>query len=316
MASLEEVAFLSQPVLKGIDWNALAAKGVNEHGVARNTVYASDYYYDYMRPAGIKAGKVRDTLNLDITAEQAYEQFKSLYDAVKAVKNLAYEAAASRISFLDDDNAMKMGTETLRSAVAICWFTALYSAELHRTGALVLSGKMTEEEIVRHASLTTAMFECISLLDGWNLLAPIKKNAPATAGVSFTSGVGALPVVAVALIVIGAVIAIAIIAFMVIGIMDVSQKNQMMKDECEKARESGDLDMYQSCLDALRSPSENIATTVFRDAVESFAPWIVGGGLVLIVITFWPFFARQLGGGHHDDDFIIVRGGGHGRRHH
>lgn len=298
MASLEDLAFVARPVLKGIDWDALAKKGVNEHGVARNSVYASDYYYDYIRPAGLAAAKIRDTLDLDITAEQAYRDFGDLYSSVKDVKNIAYEAAAQRVSFLSDDSAMKMTSETLRGAIASCWFTALYSAELHRTGALILSGKMTEEEVVRHASLTTAMFECIILLNMWGLLGPIKKKG--------TSGLGAGPLVVVGVVIV-AVIAIAIIAFMVIGIVDVSQKNRMMKDECEKARASGDLDMYQSCLDALKAPSNNIATAAFDKIVDSFTPWIVGAGVLLIFVTFWPFFSRQLSGGH-DEEYILVRG--------
>ena len=299
MASIEDLAFVARPVLKGIDWDALAKKGVNQHGVARNSVYASDYYYDYIRPAGLAAGKIRDTLDLDITAEQAYQDFGNLYDAVKNVKNIAYEAAVSRISFLSDDSAMKMTDQTLRGAVASCWFTALYSAELHRTGALILSGKMTEEEVVRHASLTTAMFECIILLNMWGLLNPIKKKG--------TSGVGAAPLV-VAGVVIVAVIAIAIIAFMVIGIVDVSQKNRLMKEECEKARASGNLDMYQSCLDALKEPNRNIATALYDKVVDSFAPWVVGAGVLLVFVTFWPFFSRQLSGGHRDEEYVLVRG--------
>lgn len=304
MASLEDVAFLANPVLKGIDWDALAQKGVNQYGVARNSVYATDYYYDYMRPAGLKAGKIRDTLNLDITADEAYARFKSSYDAVKSVKNLAYDAAAARVSFLRDDEALRMDRETLRAAVAICWFTALYSAELHRTGALQLSGQFTEEEIVRNASVTTAMFECITLLDAWGLLGPLKKNA--------TAGVGALPVIAVVGIVIAAVLAIAILAYMVLGIMDVSQKNALLKKECEAAREGGDVKMYERCLEAT-APGENIATMMFKHAVES--PWLVGGVVVLILIAGWPFFSRQLSGGH-EEEFIVVRGGKHGRHRH
>lgn len=301
MASLEDVAFLARPVLKGIDWDALAAQGPNEHGIKRNTVFASDYYYQYMRPAGIKAGNVRDTLNLDVSADEAFSHFSSLYDAVKSVTNLAYEAAMQRIPFLSDASSMKMSVSTLRSAVAICWFTALYSAELHRTGALVLSGQMTEEEVVRHASLTTAMFECITLLDGWGVLDPIKKGAPASrptvsppTTMPPAPPLSAAPIAAGVVVAIAAVIAIAVVAFMVLSILDVSQKNAMMKKECERARESGDLEMYKTCLEAIKIPNESIATTVFRDAIKSFAPWIVGAGVLLVGVTFAPFFVRQV----------------------
>lgn len=286
MASLEDVASIARPVLKGIDWNALAAKGVNQHGVSRGSIYASDYYYDYMRPAGLRAGTVRDTLDLDVTAEEAYSHFRSFYDSVKNVSNFAYQAAVAQVPLLGDDEAMRVGVETLRAGVAICWFTALYSAELHRTGALQLSGKMSDEDIVRHAVLTTAMFECITLLDGWGILKPIKKGV--------RGGVSAVPVVAGVIIAIVAVIAIAIIAFMVLSIMDVSEKNAIMKNECEEARASGDLEVYQACLEALKSPNETIATQLYKDTIKEFAPYIMAivGGIVLIGLS--PFIVSRL----------------------
>ena len=293
MANLEEVASIARPVLKGINWDALAAKGVNEHGVARNSVFALDYYYDYMRPAGLKAGKVRDTLDLDVSAEEAYSHFKDAYTSVKSVSNLAYEAAVQQIPMLSDAASMKMGLETFRSAVAICWFSALYGAELHRTGAMVLSGKFTEEEIVRHASLITGMFECISLLNDWGLLASLKKGAPkGTAGLGLRPvALGIAPVVVVA---IAAVVAIAVVAFMVLSIMDVSEKNSLIKEECESARASGDADLYEKCLNALRSPNETIGTQLYKDTVHEFAPYIAAivGGVILISIA--PFVVGRL----------------------
>lgn len=282
MASLEDVAYLASPVLKGIDWDALAAKGNNQHGISHASVYSGTYYYDYMRPAGLKAGKVRDTLAIDgITADEAYARFQDLHSAVKRVKNIAFEAAVKNVPFLGDESAMQMGVETLRAAVAICWFTALYSSELHRTGAFQLSGRMSEEEIVKHASLTTVMFECISLLDEWGILKPIKKNS-------------ALSAVPVALVVVVAVIAIAIVAFMVISIMDVSQKNSIMQKECEQARASGDVDVYEACLEALRTPNETLATQIYRDTIKEFAPYIAAVGAGVLIIGLSPFIVSRL----------------------
>lgn len=293
MANLEEVASIARPVLKGIDWDALAAKGPNEHGVARNSVFALDYYYDYMRPAGLKAGKVRDTLDLDVTAEEAYAHFKDSYTAVKSVSNLAYEAAVQQIPVLSEGSSMKMGLETFRSAVAICWFSALYGAELHRTGAMVLSGRFSEEEIVRHASLITGMFESISLLNDWGLLDAIKKGKPrGTSGVGLMPvAIGAAPLVVVA---IAAVIAIAVVAFMILSIMDVSEKNALIKNECESARASGNSDLYEKCLNALKSPNETIGTQLYKDTIQEFAPYIAAivGGVLLITIA--PFVVSRL----------------------
>lgn len=283
MASLEDVAILGGPVLKGINWDALAAKGNNQHGISHASVYAGTYYYDYMRPAGIKAGKVRDTLDIDgITADEAYARFQDLYSAVKRVKNIAFEAAVQNVPFLGEESAMKMGVETLRAAVAICWFTALYSAELHRTGALQISGKMSEEEIVKHASQTTVMFECITLLDEWGILKPIKKK----------SELSAAPLAAIVVVV--AVIAIAIVAFMVISIMDVSQKNSIMQKECEEARASGDVEVYEACLDALRTPNETLATQIYRDTIKEFAPYIAAIGAGVLLIGLSPFIVSRL----------------------
>lgn len=286
MASVDDLASVARPVLRGIDWNALAAKGPDKYGIPSESVFSPEqgYYYDYIRPAGVRAGKVRDTLNLDVTADEAYVHFRDIYTSVKSVSNVAYEAAKNQIPFLSDETAMKVSVETFRSGIAICWFTALYGAELHRTGAMQLSGRFSEEEIVRHAALVTAMFECITLLDELEVLKPIKKSG--------ASGVGAVPLVAVVIVV--AVIAIVVIAFAVVSIMEVSQKNAAMKKECEEARVSGDLEVYQTCLDALSAPHETIATQLYKDTIREFAPYIaaITGGVILIAIS--PFVVSRL----------------------
>lgn len=288
MASIEDVAKLAKPALGGIDWAQLAKKPPDAAGNPGDSIWNQKqyYYFDYIRPAGLRAMQVVDTLDIDIDSNQAFKHFENLYSDVKTVNNIAWEAALEGLEVLGRENEMRVTRETLRAAVAICWYTALFGAELHRTAAMQAAWReFSDEDIVRHAVFTTAMFECITALDSWGVLKPIKKGG--------TAGLGVGPVAAV-LIGIGLVIAIAVIAFMVIAIMDVSSKNRALKSECESARKAGDSQMYDRCINALSSPQNSIATEIFKKAADTATPWIVGGGLLVISVAFLPTIVRKV----------------------
>lgn len=289
MASLLDVAKLAKPALRGIDWTELSKRPPDKDGTSGDSVWHLQqlYYYDYIRPAGLKAMKVVDSLNIDIDANQAFSHFENIYSSVKTVKNIAWEAALEGLSIVGPSNEMTVTVETLRSSIAICWYTALFGAELHRTAAMQQAWRQfSDEDIVGHAARVTAMFECITVLDSWGFLKPLKKGAG-------TSGMGLAPLAAI-IIGIGLVIAIAVVAFMVLAIIEVSTKNRELKKECTEAREAGDTEMYQRCLNALQSPQNSIATELFKKAAETATPWIAGGVAVALVVAFLPTIVRKV----------------------
>lgn len=318
MASLEDVAKLASPFIAGINWDKLAKKGAN-------TIWKEDYIYDDLLPAYDRAKRVIDSLDINVTGDEAFGYFKDFKNSVDTVKDIAWETALKGMPLLNVLTEMKTTKEVLRANIAIAWYTALYGGTLHTQGllqkraasdstrlsALVSSGKLSAEKaakmiedaeagVVRHAVLTTATFQIIALLDEWHLLDGIKKGA--TSGVALQRRqLGLGPVAVIGIIALSAA-AVAVLCFLVISIADISSKNRAVAEECAAAREAGDEQAYQDCLKALKSVPASIAdvaTQTLGDVLKSAVPWIVGGSLLVLGVAFLPAIVGKVREAHH-----------------
>lgn len=292
---LEELAPYVGKILPGIDWNALAAKNAN-------TVYKVDYFYDYMLPAFEKADVVRETLQLtpakDLPQDQAVSAWKMALKTMDKISGNTKSAASQGRSFVDLANAFRMPVEAYRILIGACWYTALYGATLHRTGAIHWAGVqwakdgMSEQEvearIVQHAVLVTTMFQGLAKLDEAGVLGPIKRP-----------GLGAvqIPLVIAGVVVIVVVAAIFTLGWLIIAMKSVSDRNRETEKNCAHARATGDPNSAALCKAALDDPSSGPGTSPFGAVSEALTTivWVGAvamGGYALFML--WPAISQQL----------------------
>lgn len=261
-----------------VDWNALAAR-------RQDSVMSTAYMDQYMLPAFTRCRAVVESLDLDKTS--ATETLAKYYEVREKLGDTAdgmLKRVGNTVEALTPVGTTFLMVNTFRAFIWYMWATALTSANMHITAQIHKSG-ISDADIAYHASLTTMMFNVISRLDDFGILAPIKKRS--------TSGLGAVPVAAVVL---GAV-AIVAFAWGIVAIFEISQRNEVVKAACVEATKSGDPVSIANCQKIFSNPEGNVADIVPKTlgkVVENVAiAAMIGAGLYL-AIQFGPGIATKM----------------------
>lgn len=280
--------WLAKRGVTSIDWESLAAQRKNS---VRNTAYM----YEYILPAFERASAVIDTLDLPRRPpDEVLEAYSVLTSDVASVGDKALEVVKLNVQItkamlFPSDNALF----AVRAQLGIyglwvyhLWSAALTGAHAHLSAQIHKSG-IDDADIAYHASLVTMCLNLITQLDRWQLLLPLKKKS--------TSGLGAIQLGAGAII-IGAVLAVAIV-WGLVAIFQLSLRQKIVAQVCEKAIASGDPAETKRCDDLLNNPEANLASQVPEAAgkvLEKVAIAAMLGAGIYVLVLFGPGIASQL----------------------
>jgi hypothetical protein len=268
-----------------IDWTALAAKG-------QDSVFSTEYMDQYMLPAFNRCAQVMDTLDLKhgTTAEAMANYFKirdSLSDTADTMLQVVGTATTTTIQLVANPTGapIQLMAESFQNILWYMWAMALTGANMHITAQIQKSG-VPDADIAYHASLVTMMFNVITRLDDFGMLKPFKKSG--------TSGLGAVPLIAI--IVLGAVAIIAL-AWAVVAIFEISQRNEVVKAACVQATNSGDPQAIINCQKLFSTPEGDIAGQLpksISDVVQKIAIFAMVGAGIYLAVQFGPGIATKL----------------------
>lgn len=284
---VEATDWLSKHGVGTVDWNALASR-------RQDSVRSTAYMDQYLLPAFQRAAATIDTLALlRQPPDEVLNAYAILSSEVSSVESKAFEILKANFTFTKTmlfpfegaALALKAQLGIYNMFIYHLWSAALVGANAHITGRIHLAG-LPDAEIAYHASLTTMCLNLIAWLDSLKLLAPLKKGA--------TSGLGAVPVAA--LVVLGAV-AIGAIVWGLIAIYQMSLRQKIVEQVCEKAIESGDAADMKRCDDLVNNPEANLAAQIPKiggEVLEKVAiTAMVGAGLYMLVL-FGPGIATKV----------------------
>lgn len=261
-----------------IDWAALAAKGQDS---VRNPAYMDQY----LLPAFQRCSRVIDTLDIQRgTSTEVLMNYFDIKDKLSDTADDILQVVGTTVQALTPVLAPTLVWSAYNNMVWYMWAMALTSANMHVTAQIHKSG-IPDADIAYHASLTTMMFNVLSRMDDFGLLKPMKKGS--------TSGLGAVPVVAIAL----GVVAIVALAWAIVAIFEISQRNEVVKAACVKATESGDPAAIQSCQALFSNPEGSIAGDVPRSIgklVEKVSIAAMIGAGIYALVYFGPGIATKV----------------------
>lgn len=254
LSILDRIAAKIEPELGGIDWVALEKRFniPREEIVYHTGVEVSDSgfaaYQEYIKAAHDKCWAAVSTLtmtwdvkddpstveNEQVLAVKAWDQLER---EVIDLKDVVLEALESQVAFLSQEDALLMDKERLRAVVSQIYTVALYGAVSHKN-LLMQMANVAPEDIVDNANDITRSFNALTKLVDTGVLNSLKKEQSAT------QGLGALPVVVVAILLVAGV---AIIVWCILAIVKQIEVNKAIKLMCAEAARTGSKEDKERC---------------------------------------------------------------------
>ncbi len=262
-----------------IDWAALAAKN-------QDSVSNPAYMDQYMLPAFERCSRMMDTLDIQrATPDEVISTYFDLKGKLGDTAGGLLEKGVTVVTIIDPMFQPMLIWSAYNNIVYYMWSMALTSANMHVTAQIHKSG-IPDADIAYHASLTTMMFNVLSRMSDFGVLKPLKKST--------TSGLGAVPVVA--LIAIG-IVAVMSIAWAIVAIFEISQRNEVVKAACVKATESGDPVAIENCQKLFSTPEGSIAGQIpksINEVVQKIAIAAMLGAGIYALVIFGPGIATKV----------------------
>ena len=262
-----------------IDWAALAAKN-------QDSVSNPAYMDQYILPAFERCSRVMSTL--DIQRATPAEAISTYFDVKSKLGDTAgnlLEKGVTVVTIISPMFQPALMWSAYNNIVYYMWAMALSSANMHLTAQIHKSG-ISDEDIAYHASLTTMMFNVISRMNDFGALKPLKKST--------TSGLGAVPILAIVAL---GVVAIMSLAWAIVAIYEIAQRNEIVKAACVKASESGDPLAIENCQKLFSTTEGTLAGQIpksINDLVEKIATVAMVGASVYMLVLFGPRIATKV----------------------